>query len=97
MEIDKNGIGRIYDLDKQLVFEGEYSNKKKNGKGKEYLFGRLLFEGEFKDGKKNGYGKQYNPIFSKLKLIYEGEYKDGERNGKGKEYAPNSNLIFDGY
>ena len=97
LEIDTNGIGRIYNFNNQLLFEGEYSNKKKNGKGKEYLFGRLLFEGEFKDGKRNGYGKQYLILSSELKLIYEGEYKDGERNGKGKEYDINSNLIFDGY
>ena len=97
LEIDKNGIGKIYDCFGELLFEGEYSNKKKNGKGKEYFFGKLLFEGEFKNGKRNGYGKQYHPLNYGLMLSYEGEYKDGEKNGKGKEYEPNSNLVFDGY
>jgi len=97
LKIDKNGIGKIYDFRGELMFEGEYSNKKKNGKGKVYSAGRLFFEGEFKDGKRNGYGKQYNPRFSSLKLVYEGEYKDGKMNGKGKEYDRYSNIIFDGY
>ena len=39
LEIDQNGIAKIYDLYNRLKFEGEYSNKKKNGKGKEYYLG----------------------------------------------------------
>ena len=97
LEIDKNGIGKIYDFYKYILFEGEYSNKKKNGKGKEYFYGRLFFEGEYKDGKRNGYGKQYYPLKNGLILLYEGEYKDGKRNGKGKKYDIYSNLIFEGY
>ena len=84
LEIDKNGIGKIYDLYNRLEFEGEYSNKKKNGKGKEYFLGNLIFEGEFKNGKRNGNGKEYYPIFSRLVLSYEGEYKDGEGMEKAK-------------
>ena len=94
LKLDKNGIGRIYESNGNLIFEGEYSNKKMNGKGKEYLFHKLIFEGEFKDGKKNGIGKEYFLFFKGLQ--YEGEYKDGKRNGKGKEYDDYSNLIFEG-
>ena len=40
-----------------LLFEGEYLNGERNGKGKEYNYeGSLLFEGEYKKGK-NGIGK----------------------------------------
>ena len=36
-----------------LIFEGEYLNGKRNGKGKEYNDnGQLIFEGEYLDGKK---------------------------------------------
>ena len=97
LEIDKDGIGKIYNNKGELLFEGKYSNKKKNGKGKQYFFGKLVFEGEFKDGKRNGNGKQYLILSSELKLLYEGEYKDGKKNGKGKEYDVNGDLIFDGY
>ena len=94
LEIDKNGIGRIYEFNGDLIFEGEYSNKKKNGKGKEYLIKKLIYEGEFKNGKKNGIGKEYFSLFGAL--AYEGEYKDGQRNGIGKEYDIFSNLVFEG-
>jgi hypothetical protein len=34
-----------------LIFEGEYLNNEKNGKGKEFENGKLLFEGEYLKGK----------------------------------------------
>ena len=78
----------------KLIFEGEYLNGKRNGKGKEYNeYGELIFEGEYLNGKKNGKGKEYD---KKLKLEYEGEYLNGERNGKGKEYYCNGILKFEG-
>ena len=40
-----------------MIFEGEYKNGKRNGKGKEYSTdGDLIFEGEYKNGKRNGKG-----------------------------------------
>ena len=43
------------------MFEGEYLNRERKGKGKEYYNdGSLLFEGEYLNGKKwngNGYNK----------------------------------------
>ncbi len=36
-----------------LEYEGEYSNGKRNGKGKEYDYsGKLIFEGEYLNGKR---------------------------------------------
>ena len=68
-----NKIGKIYDEYKdKLIFEGEFSNGKKNGKGKEYdNYERLIFEGEYKNGEKNGKGKEY---YDNGKLYFEGEY-----------------------
>jgi len=52
-----------------LLFEGEYLNGKKNGKGKEYYKDKLKYEGEYLNGKKIGKGKEY----------YNGELRfDGE-------------------
>ena len=44
-----------------LLFEGEYINGIRNGRGKEYdIYGDLLFEGEYLYGKKwNGIIKYY--------------------------------------
>ena len=80
-----NGFGREFSLTSdynKLLFEGEYKNKKRNGKGKEYSFGEIKFEGEYLNGKRIGKGKEY----SCGEIIFEGEYLNGLRNGKGKEY-----------
>ena len=50
-----NGKGYIkeYDGNDELLFEGEYLNGKRNGKGKEYdEDGKLRFEGEYLKGKR---------------------------------------------
>ena len=48
------GLIKEYDWGKSpLIFEGEYLNGKRNGKGKEYdWYGRLRFEGEYLNGKR---------------------------------------------
>ena len=44
-----------------MIFEGEYLNGIRNGKGKDYYKnGKLEFEGEYLNGKRNGSGKEYN-------------------------------------
>ncbi len=43
-----------------MIFEGEYFNGKRHGKGKEYNeYGQLEFEGEYMYGEKNK-GKEYD-------------------------------------
>ena len=51
--IENNGFGKEYRLNTNIViFEGEYLNGKKNGKGKEYYEnGQIKFEGEYLKGK----------------------------------------------
>ena len=46
--------GREYDGEyNTLIYEGEYKNGERNGKGKKYDYeGKLIFEGEYKNGKK---------------------------------------------
>ena len=64
----------------KLLFEGEYLNGKKNGKGKEYYKGKLTFDGEYLNGKKNGKCTEYN--FKGGKFV--GEFKNGNKwNGTG--------------
>ena len=72
-----------------LLFEGEYLNGERNGKGKEYdCNGKLIFEGEYLNGKRNGKGKEY---YSNGKLRFEGEYLNDERL-TGKLYDTVGNL-----
>ena len=56
-----------------MEYEGEYSNGKKHGKGKEYV-GKLQYEGEFLNGKRHGRGKIYN---NKGEIIFDGEFSNG--------------------
>ena len=85
--------GRICNLfNDDLLYEGEFLNRKKNGKAKEYEYKRLIFEGEYLNGKKNGKCKEY--YFCNGKIKFEGEYLNGKKwNGKG--YNPNGNLTYE--
>ena len=64
-------MGKEYDIDGTLIFEGEYINGKKNGNGKEYSFDTIRFEGEYLSGKRNGKGKKY---YFNGDLEFEGKY-----------------------
>ena len=109
----KKGKGKELKLNTNLtLFEGEYLNNKRNGKGIEYNNnGPIKFEGEYLKGKRNGKGEEYDVNgISK----FEGEYLKGikiegkgydenyniifilEKNGKLKEYYKNGNIKFSG-
>ena len=91
---EENGKGKEYSsYNDRLIFEGEYKNGKRNGKGKKYDYnGKLEYEGEYLNGKRNGKGKVYD---FEGNLRFEGEYLNGNKNGKAKEYYK-GRLIFDG-
>ena len=110
---ESNRIGKEYNgYDDKLIYEGEYLKGERNGKGKEYEYGKLRFEGEYLNGKKNGKVKEYFLD----KLIFEGEYLNDKEwsgtrynldggilyelnnniNGEGKEYNSFGNLEFEG-
>ena len=87
--LEKNGHGKEYKLYSDiLLFEGEYKNRRRNGRGKEYdENGKLKFEGEFFNGKIiEGTGYDDKGIIN-LRL---------EKNGKGEEYYDNGNIKFEG-
>ena len=88
----KNGKGYAKEFysEGRIIYEGEYLNGEKNGKGKEYdTEGKLIFEGDYLCNHKKR-GKE----FVKGKLEYEGEYLYGTKfNGKG--YDENGNIIYE--
>ena len=45
-------LGKEYDFYDILLYEGEYLNGKRNGKGKEFLENVLIFEGNYLNGEK---------------------------------------------
>ena len=104
---ETNIKGKEYNaFNDKLIFEGEYSNKKRNGQGKEYYDdNRVKYEGEFLNGKRwNGKIYSYkngSEIIQELKegkgLIKEyyddGSLKFGENIQMGKEMEMGRNII----
>ena len=78
----KEGKGYVRDYYRgHLIYEGEYLNGERNGKGKEYKphVDYLVYDGEYLNGKRHGKAKEYFECF----LVFEGEYLNGKRwNGK---------------
>ena len=81
----KYGKGCVKEFDEysKLIFEGEYINGERNGKGKEYgINNNIIFEGEYINGKRNGKGKEYD---EQGELIFQGNYKNNKKwEGKGE-------------
>ena len=90
---DWKGFMEEYKENGDLIFEGEYLNGERNGKGKEYKHNEIIFEGEYLNGKRNWKRKEYDELGI---LIYEGKFLNGKRNGKGKEYYYDNKLKFEG-
>ena len=79
-----NGAGNVKEFIKNwtLIYEGEYLNGKRNGKGKEYenLNGVLIYEGEYLNGERHGKGKEYS--FNDGSFWGEVKYLNGIRHKK---------------
>ena len=74
---DKKGGKEYNSCNDKLIYEGEYLNGKRNGKGKEYNDdNKLIYEGEYLNGKRNGKGKEY---YLNGDILFEGEYLKGKK------------------
>ena len=92
---DRNGYGKIILVDENiLLFEGQYSNGKKNGYGKEYYKnGKIKYKGEYSNGLRHSKGEEY---YKNGKIKYKGEYSKGKLNGKGIEFFETGVKSFQG-
>ena len=53
--MEKDGTEKKKNISENIIFEGEYSKGKRNGKGKEYYDnGNIKYIGEYLNIKKNG-------------------------------------------
>ena len=86
----------LYNLDKDLIYEGDFLNAKYHGKGKLYNIEKnnktKLYEGEFEEGLFQGKGK----LFKDKILYYEGDFKKNEIIGKGILYYKNGKKKIEG-
>ena len=86
---ERNGKGKEYNRNGNVIYIGEYLNGKRwNGKGFDTKNNNIY---ELKKGQ--GYVKEY---YLNNKIKFECEFVNGEKNGKGKEYYINDKLEFDG-
>ena len=90
IEYEDKRKGKEYNVyNDKLLYEGEFLNGIRNGKGKEYDENKhLIFEGQYLKGRRWN-GKGYN---------YDGNEEFEINNGKGfgKEYGYYGNLLFEG-
>ena len=89
-----NGYAKHYNSDNLVVYEGEFKDHLKHGKGKQYSFdaATLLYDGEWKNGLKHGKGTFYDTHGS---VVYDGEYENDKRTGKGILYSGNR-IVYSG-
>ena len=102
MDNQRHGIGKEYNIDNYLLFDGEYEKGQKNS-GKEYYIMNKLNKGDQEDlNDKNNlkfkgdyqYGKWYKGIL--YDMINNNEYNIESGNGVIKEYYENGCLAYEG-
>jgi len=89
-EGNMTGEGVLFDKNNKLIFEGNYYNNKKYGKGRFILKDNEYYEGEFFDDKMEGKGTYYYQNGDK----WEGYFKNNMKNGVGIMTYHNSKDVF---
>ncbi|MGD1841844.1 MAG: MORN repeat-containing protein [Thermonemataceae bacterium] len=74
------------------IYEGNWRNNIRHGKGKYTWENEDVYEGEYTNGKREGYGTY---IFAN-QVKYEGEWKNDLRHGKGKMYSQEGKILLNG-
>jgi hypothetical protein len=86
-----SGIG-IGIVEKKGIYEGEWKDNLRHGKGKYTWANGDVYEGDFLEGKRSGYGRYLFVSGEK----YEGEWKNDLREGKGVIYSKDGKVLLDG-
>ncbi|WP_165452705.1 stalk domain-containing protein [Paenibacillus thalictri] len=95
----------LYDLDSEtrpslpllektegkLLYEGDFKNGLREGKGKQYKDYQLVYDGDYKKGVKEGTGKYYENS-----TVYEGPFVNDVRSGKGIVTNRYGSKIYEG-
>ncbi len=92
---EKNGTGKLYDEEGELLYNGFFVDGVYDGEGKLYEEGELLYSGSFSDGEYDGEGKLTDVETGNL--LYSGEFYQGVYSGTGKLYDSETQiLLYDG-
>ena len=99
---------KLFDLDGELEYEGDFSDGHYQGKGTLYEKGRyesegvyskyknLKYIGEFENDHYEGQGKLYIDHYLGKYLFYEGSFHYNSISGYGKIYFQNGEIFYDG-
>lgn len=71
------GFAKYYNAFKELIYEGEYKNNKRNGHGKAYYSDGSFYVGEWKDNKKHGKGVLQRMDGSAIEGTWKNDLYDG--------------------
>ena len=82
----KQGTGMQWEKG-TLVYEGQYHQDKKKGRGVEYnRHATKVYNGEWLDDKYHGIGTEYDCVG---RIVYRGSFEEGKREGKGRQWHQN--------
>ena len=84
MEGKKKGKGKYEDLLTGSIYNGDFSEDKKNGYGEEKYKDGSIYKGEFKNGLREGNGILILKSKNKDYYVYKGEFKKDQIWGKGR-------------
>ena len=89
----RHGSGIAYLTDGFKLYEGEWKENLRDGRGTYFWPDGDRYEGEWKEGLCHGKGTLYRPDGS---LTYDGEWAGGYREGYGTAYRPKGDVLFEG-
>jgi antitoxin component YwqK of YwqJK toxin-antitoxin module len=92
LNYDQNGEwadAKVYDEDGQLIAEGKYHRKLKDGFWTYYQKNIKVLEETYKEGKRDGIGRAY---FEDGKVADERNYKNDVENGAWRQYYPSGKI-----
>jgi len=87
---DREGVGMEVNVERSIVYFGEWKRGAKHGKGKEVHGEEEFYEGEFLFGRREGKGH----LQESEKRYWKGMFKDGVIDGQGEEV--NGDVVYKG-
>lgn len=82
---DKNGLRHAVFSEKRNVYNGEWLDNLKSGRGIWHGVNNLLYEGNWKNGLRHGYGMlSLKNADGSYCVLYEGDWVNGKQEGYGK-------------
>ena len=90
----RNGVGKLFNKNGEIIYVGEWVNDKREGFGISYYEnGKTEYDGDWVNDKKEGKGTLY---YENGKIEYFGDWVNDRREGKGTLCYENGKIEYDG-